>query len=620
MELKSVEVTNFKSIEKSGSIPVNQVTCLVGKNESGKTAFLQALYKLNPIIEDKYDPTMEYPRRYLAKYRRKEKKDNTVISAEFALGDSDVEDFERQFNTSIDDNKVRVLNGYYNQMVFYYKIDEKKILQYISGWDEFPSSLIEKINGCENVEEFIKIVKDLNEENKFLVFLEKLESNFGNLEEKMDIFFSRRIPKFLFFSDYYIMKGRISLEQFLNKKNNNTLNEADETFLSLLNMAQTDIDEILSAKKYEELKATLEACSIEITDQVFEYWSQNKDLSVEIEVSPGKEGDDPPFNKGTIVHIRIKNTRHRVTVPFDERSKGFIWFFSFLAYFSQFRDKERLILLMDEPGLSLHAKAQNDFLRFIYDQLSTNHQVIYTTHSPFMIEPNRFEDVRTVEDKDKERTVVSDQIYNTGKDTIFPLQSALGYDLAQTLFVGPNCLLVEGPSDLIYLNIISDVLGDEDGLDSKWTITPVGGADKIGTFISLICSNQLNFAILRDFGPGDQKKINELIKNQNVKDKQIFVLHNYTSKKFSDIEDLFEESFYIDLINKTFKYEPEWKLSDLKGKDGIMKRIERKLGSRPSHLRPATYLLKNPNLWEKITDQTLERFKKLFTDINKLII
>ena len=96
----------------------------------------------------------------------------------------------------------------------------------------------------------------------------------------------------------------------------------------------TDIGALESQMDYEHLKAELESASINITDDVFEYWHQNRQLRVEFDLSNANPNDPPPLNEGTILHIRIWNNRHRVSVRFDERSKGFVWFFSFLAYFS----------------------------------------------------------------------------------------------------------------------------------------------------------------------------------------------------------------------------------------------------------------------------------------------
>ena len=105
------------------------------------------------------------------------------------------------------------------------------------------------------------------------------------------------------------------------------------------------------------------------------------------------------MSEGSVARARVENYLHRVTVPFSERSAGFIWFFSFLVKFAQIRKTQGdVIILLDEPGLTLHGTAQKDLLRYFREQLEPNHQVIYTTHSPFMIPANNLASVRTVED------------------------------------------------------------------------------------------------------------------------------------------------------------------------------------------------------------------------------
>jgi hypothetical protein len=101
-------------------------------------------------------------------------------------------------------------------------------------------------------------------------------------------------------------------------------------------------------------------------------------------VHTGLPDDPAPFNSGYVVRTRIANRRHKADTSFDDRSKGFVWFFSFLVWFSEVRKQygENVIILLDEPGLSLHARAQADLLRYFNEQLRPKHQVIYTTHSP----------------------------------------------------------------------------------------------------------------------------------------------------------------------------------------------------------------------------------------------
>jgi predicted ATP-dependent endonuclease of OLD family len=110
--------------------------------------------------------------------------------------------------------------------------------------------------------------------------------------------------------------------------------------------------------------------------------------------------------------------------------------------------------LLDEPGLSLHGLAQADLLRYV-DHLAEDHQILYTTHSPFMVHGDRLHQVRLVEDRDAEGPRITDDVTGSDPATVFPLQAALGYTLAQNLFISKRNLLVEGPADLVYLQFFS---------------------------------------------------------------------------------------------------------------------------------------------------------------------
>ena len=195
--------------------------------------------------------------------------------------------------------------------------------------------------------------------------------------------------------------------------------------------------------KFEQFVAKLEAVSNRISAEIFNYWSQNRHLDVDFRFDAARASDPSPFNSGNIFRTRIRNNRHKVTVGFDERSAGFVWFFSFLVWYSRLRSHygSRLVVLLDEPGLSLHAKAQSDLLRYIKEKLRPQYQVIYTTHSPFMVDPDNILSARTVEDVFKdgqvEGTKVGDRVLSTDADTLAPLQAALGYDITQRVFMKP---------------------------------------------------------------------------------------------------------------------------------------------------------------------------------------
>ncbi len=233
----------------------------------------------------------------------------------------------------------------------------------------------------------------------------------------------------------------------------------------------------VKADEFDSRRGELEAVSNELTQQVFEYWTQSPNLSVEID-SDKETVTSGPYNGQTAIvkylEVRVKDSRHGFTGNFEQRSTGFQWFFSFFAAFSEFEDLGHdVIVLLDEPAMSLHGRAQADFLRFINERLGAKSQVIYTTHSPFMIEPNRLERVRIVEDLGPQQgAAVTEDVHRVGDDATFPLQAALGYDIAQNLFIGPDNLLLEGGSDQTYLRIMSDHLRAEgrEGLDDRWRV------------------------------------------------------------------------------------------------------------------------------------------------------
>lgn len=160
-----------------------------------------------------------------------------------------------------------------------------------------------------------------------------------------------RMPAFLYFSSYDRMSGRVRLEKLAQDKANKTVTSADQVFLDFLEFAGTTTEKLQSVRRFEDLKARVEAASIKITRQIFEYWSQNRHLKVEFSVESGRPDDPAPFNEGNVMHARIRNQLHDMTVPFDDRSAGFTWFFSFLVKFSQVKKHHgSLIILLDEPG------------------------------------------------------------------------------------------------------------------------------------------------------------------------------------------------------------------------------------------------------------------------------
>ena len=269
---------------------------------------------------------------------------------------------------------------------------------------------------------------------------------------------------------------------------------------------------------------------------------------------------------------------------------------------------DNVILLLDEPGTSLHAKAQEDLLRYFKEKLISHHQVIYTTHSPFMVPADNLMAARTVEDvvrRDDQGNSgsagqkVSDNVLSVDRETLFPLQGALGYEITQTLFIGKNSLLVEGPSDLLYLKAYSAELTQQGrkGLSRAWTITPVGGVDKVSAFMSLLYGNKLNVAVLTDFAKGQKKKIDDLRRLKLLNEAQILTA-NYTGTGEADIEDLIGRDGYIALVKQAYKLETLKVASP--GTERVVKDVEDAFRLLPpgtpefDHFFPSSFLIENP--------------------------
>jgi hypothetical protein len=617
MKLKAARVTDYKSITDSNAVEFDdRVTCLVGKNESGKTAFLEGLYRWNPIPTghpDNFVPLRDFPRaRYAAE--REGVPRMQAVELVLEMEDDDVKALEAEFGKGIiKDRTIRRARSFNNQWTTVVSVDERAFIKARLARAGIPAAVGAD---AETVAVLVEKLGTLGEEEAAPALAAELTD--FEVSEAVLKFIREELgyPRFLYFDEYSGLPGRVSVPRL--QQHEADLDSGERTALALLRLAGVATDDF-SEEDYEARRAALEAASNQITQEVFEYWSQNKDLLVELDLdfnAPDgpKTGETPPY-----LEIRIRNLRHGVTLNFGERSAGFVWFFSFLVAFSEYRGKSRdLVLLLDEPGLGLHAAAQADLLRYIEERLAPDHMVLYSTHSPFMVDATRLERVRTVEDVENEGTKVGADVLGTSRDTLFPLQAALGYELAQTLFVGPDNLVVEGPADYLYLSVLSghlQTLGRA-ALDPKWVIVPVGGLDKIPTFIALLGA-QLNVAVVMDSAAGGSQRINDLIHRGIIESKNVIALNTITGGKEADIEDLFDEAFYLKLLKASGAGTVT--KAKLPAGNRIVRRVADVVGDY-DHYRPARHLLEHQTeLLPEVDDATLDRFEKLFEEINGLL-
>ncbi len=288
-----------------------------------------------------------------------------------------------------------------------------------------------------------------------------------------------------------------------------------------------------------------------------------------------------------------------------------------MAAFSEYeRRKDRVVILLNEPALTLHGKAQADFLRFINDRLAPHHQVVYTTHSPFMVETSKLQRVRLVEDKGpKEGSVISQDVLANAPDTVFPLQAALGYDIAQSLFIGAENLVMEGTSDLTYISVIGTHLKEKGRthLDPVIRPVPTRGATNIPAFLALF-GQHLKVTVLIDAG-GPTQKIDDFVKRGYLKRDRVVTVADVIGRKQADIEDLFDVKDYLTLYNEAMGNKV--KEADLPPGDRIIDRLRQVEGDF-DHGAPAELMLRKPDeVVRKLSGATLDNFEKLFAKINE---
>jgi hypothetical protein len=572
----------------------------VGKNEAGKTSLLEALHKLNSDVAElgEFDVLLEYPRRRRKEYqRRTSSKPDDALITQWELEDKDVQALEEKLGAGVVKSRiVEIRKGYYPGQRWAFVNDKT------SQKDSMPASVQAK--------------------------MEKL------------------LPKFLYFSKCNIMDGRIAIDYIIKKQQRGKLSGPERVFLALLDLVGTRPEHLNSIENSEELIADLEAASAPITEQIARYWSQNTTLRVSFLLHPGKPQDPPPFDEGQILETRILNTRHNLTLNFDERSTGFAWFFSFLVWFSQVKRAygENLFILLDDPGIGLHAKAQEDLLRYISQELEPHYQVIYTTHSPFMVDPNNLQRTRTVEDiistgdDGREKylgTKVGEKVFSTDADTLIPLRAALGYEMMRSMVAGHKTLLVDSMIDAFYLNWFSTRLNEKGrtGLDSSWKIVPCGGGERIGAFLGLFGANHSDVVVLMDVA-GGKKRLEQLRESELLRGCGILTMDKYIKNGEGSIEDLIGRPTYFGLVNLCYKLPrkkrlsittPAETLSTDEQSTRLVRQIEEYFAAGGQDIgsfyrnKPAEFLLEHTGkCMRKLPDlsKALDRFEQLFADIN----
>ncbi|CAG0940693.1 hypothetical protein BROC_01130 [Candidatus Brocadiaceae bacterium] len=661
MKLTAFRVENYRSVLDSGWVDIDDIAVIVGKNESGKTSTLKALWKFNPFMNEPYTLDREWPRG-----KRKDRSDDkTVATVRFNFTPEEQKIIEEIDVSSKGITGVEIKRNYKGTYIYNFLPENPdhdhnikwviSVIEESFGKAPETASTHFRAQYKTAIESFIKQVRD-NGGSQYVVkeapaFKGQLPSfrspneaehqqdnqAIQNLQTSIDKAISELsinpplqraidtahewIPIFIYMDDYKIFSGSAQLNQVKERKDQKKLTDEDRTIILIMEMAGLNLDEEVkkgNQSDKEQRILDMNDASQTLTNEIADRWSQRK-----YEILFQADGQH--------FITFVKDADSRVLVPLEERSKGFQWFFSFDMTFMYETNGmfKNAIILLDEPGLHLHAAAQRDLLARM-KEYAKNNQLLYTTHLPFMIDFTRLDNIYVAEEVEREGTKVHKNWATTDKDARFTLQAALGLSWSQSLFVGQYNLIVEGVTDFWFLITLSSMFQEagQKGIDEQLVITPAGGATKVAYVGTILHGQNLNVAVLLDSDKEGKSAYEQLVHQWILDDKHVLLLGNTSGiKHFCTLEDLFSEDYYLEHVNSAYSSELSNKVLEVRKEKNkpIIDRVEEALKDRGissfNKGRVAKKIMQDLSK-KKLSDmpqETVEKFSKTIVAINKIV-
>ncbi|MCH4561085.1 AAA family ATPase [Mesorhizobium jarvisii] len=550
MRISKARITNYRSVKDSGWFDVEIAkTILVGPNEAGKTALLRALQQINaPADVPKLDPLRDYPRSAYNDITtgKVDPAKTPVAVAQFALDDEDKASIDGEFVTGDYVFQRNLDNGFAHYIVNAkacpkytdVKKDLVRLAAHVDGrigttaGTDSLRAVMEPLShetfvfgkGAEALRAWLESQlahideANIDEEKRYDALLEAF--TFWDRYQAALTSLRSRLPVIVLFSNYFRVRPLIHLDHLASRIEGNLLDDDQYDYGNkcLLNLLGFSARELSNLGKAEQPAATdadglrgyrdqldkrsyqLNAASVRLTNEIKRVWNPN----------PARAEADRlrVTADGQYLKVVVEDDLG-VEIELDQRSEGFQWLVSFfIVFFSETNGAHKnAILLLDEPGLSLHALKQRDF-RETVSRLAADNQTIYSTHSPFLVGPDELDIVRVVEMTDRKiGTKVHSTVTADDPAALLPLQEALGYDLAQSLFAQQRNLILEGLTDLWYLEATADLLraaGVVD-LNQKIALIPANKASKVVYYATILHAHSLKVAALLDSdAAGDQ--------------------------------------------------------------------------------------------------------------------
>ena len=331
------------------------------------------------------------------------------------------------------------------------------------------------------------------------------------------------MPEFKFFDNFDdMLPDEISITD-LKKPDFKIKNRGFINLLAFLNVTLEDF-----TKEMEEISRRPQTKLDKYSDNItFDY--QNIYKQEKLKIALNKDGDK--------IYVNIYDIDDNINPKKpSQRSKGLQWFLSF--YLMLNNSDENAILLIDEPGLYLHASAQEDILRLFENNL--NNYIIYTTHSPYLIDTNNMLRVKLVTNDRKKGigTCVENKYYKCADlDTITPLITAIGYNMTKSPleFGGGLNIITEGVSDRYYILAFLKLYN----VIEKVNLIPSQGARVVHLLVSIAIGWNLKYIVFLDNDQGEsdaRENLLDLYVDENEYNSHIFKISN---NKNTCIEDIF---------------------------------------------------------------------------------
>lgn len=675
MKLIKARVQNYRSVIDSGEFEVEELkTIMVGPNEAGKSAILQALQHLNRPegIED-LNALRDYPRSKYSEITKKkvDPKNVEVVRGVFLLSDEDISALpESVRNPKLTYTLTRYMNGRGTHSLD--GLPDKIYLKDIkSDLMKLKTHLDDKAPTLDPTEKPIKkpsdrldaIISDKSDyslvsgelakalkgwlENDGYSYIddedEKQNSRLQKLIEQIKVndtndnalaITGERMPVFVLFNNYFRVRPLIHLRKLAERIESEVLddNAYDYGNVCLLNllglsaselaqMADSGVDRLGNPEeldsfrdKLDERQYALNAASVDLTNEIRAAWNPNEETGEASKLNIRADGQ--------YLKVVVEDDMG-VEVELDQRSEGFQWLVSFFVVFfaETSGEHKNAILLLDEPGLHLHGLKQLEFRKTL-SKLAEKNQTIYTTHSPFLVGPNELDLVRVVEMENRKKgTEVHSQITSSDPAALLPLQQALGYNMGQSLFAQQRNLVVEGLTDFWYISAVSEMFNANGlkGLNENIAVNPAGSASQVVYYSTMLHSQSLKVAALLDSDLAGDTAAEDQTMSHLLGKSGILRIGDFTSSevKAPEIEDMLRETLSEIIAANTGNKPSEFITQPKRGVVSIMESVASPISKY--HLAKSFIRWTRDHEPKDMTDAERKSWQEMFVAANKVL-